>query len=590
MEELGFLVSMVSIILSAGICSVIFNKLKLPPIIGYLIAGILLANFTTVTSESHQIVEILSDMGLVMLMFCIGMELNLEKLKRNGKFAMLVAIIQLPLMVMIGFFCGSLLGLGAGGAIALGGIISGSSTAVVAAVLKMQERITKEEAETLILVTVMEDIGQVIILSMITPIFVGSSVDPMGMVALVGMIVAFMVISLLVGIKFVPRILNWVGNNTSAEVLLIFSIGLCFGLAYLSVSIGLSMAIGSFLMGVVVSQSTFSEHLLEKVEPMKDLFMAIFFISIGFEISIQGFINSLDLAIIIFIIFAISKFSTVFLGYFVGNKSYTDAFVSAVSLMAMGEFAFIIAKEAFDHGAVTAEFYTAVIGAALISMIVLPLISKKMFNVVDHFNKDCPTTLARAGSSLLDVRQDIYDLISPRSVNKDLVLKSLRNSYILAVLVIVIEFIMIGITDGTIEFFRELFTFTEYGNAIAYILFMLINFTLLAIPIKIVISNIKHINLIILEDKEFKYSKHKEFYNGFYKFSSWAIVFIIDFAILFFVPGPFGATGSFYVVPIIIIVFLIAWFFNKAKKDERRMKKAAKKAEKNKSDDEESDE
>ena len=133
MEELEFLVNMTIMLVSAGICSVIFNKLKMPPIIGYLLAGILIVNVLEGPFKitlNGEIIDNLSHLGLVMLMFGIGMELDIDKLKNDGKFAMIVAIIQLPLMVMIGYVSGSFLGLTPSASIALGAIISGSSTGV----------------------------------------------------------------------------------------------------------------------------------------------------------------------------------------------------------------------------------------------------------------------------------------------------------------------------------------------------------------------------------------------------------------------------------------------------------------------------
>ena len=241
MEEMEFLIVMTCLTLLAGLCSVVFSKLKMPPIIGYLSAGIIIANFMTIPESSEYIVEILSDIGLVMLMLCIGLEINISKLRSNGKVAIIASVVQLPLMIVLGYAAGFLLGLDTISALTLGAIISGSSTAVLTAVLKLQDKITKEATEVLILVIIIEDIAQVIILSIISPMFSGASMDVAGIATLVVSIMLFFILSVIIGMKFVPRFLNWIGDNTSAEVLLILSVGLCFGLALLSVEVGLSM-------------------------------------------------------------------------------------------------------------------------------------------------------------------------------------------------------------------------------------------------------------------------------------------------------------------------------------------------------------
>ena len=175
MEEIVMVTALALFTLLAAVCSIIFNKLKLPPLIGYIIAGIVLVNVMFIYQDEEtilaeeEIISLLKDFGLILLMFCIGLEINIKKIRKQGSFAILVAVIQLPLMVLGGFIAGSLLGYDMTQSIVLGAIISGSSTAVVMGVLKSQGKLDKEHIEMLVLITIMEDIGQVIILSMITP-------------------------------------------------------------------------------------------------------------------------------------------------------------------------------------------------------------------------------------------------------------------------------------------------------------------------------------------------------------------------------------------------------------------------------------
>ena len=201
MDELTLLTSLAVFTLLAAVCSIIFNKIKLPALIGYIVAGIIIANLWEVTPESEEVVEILSDIGLVMLMFCIGLEINLRKIRKQGIFAIEVAVIQLPLMVLGGIVGGTIMGFDMVQCICLGAIISGSSTAVVMAVLKSQKRLDKEHIEMLVLITIMEDIGQVIILSMITPIMASNSptIEINSLIVMIVSIIVFMIVSLLVG-------------------------------------------------------------------------------------------------------------------------------------------------------------------------------------------------------------------------------------------------------------------------------------------------------------------------------------------------------------------------------------------------------
>lgn len=564
MEELEFLLNMTYLVLLAGLCSIVFNKLKLPPIIGYLLAGVLICNFIEMPESSEEIIEILSDIGLVMLMYCIGMELNLDKLKRDGRFAILVAVVQLPIMMMAGFMAGQALGYSATAAIALGAIISGSSTAVLLAVLSMQERIDKSTIETLVLVTVIEDIGQVIILSMITPLFAGSSMDMMEMVILIVEIIAFMLISIILGVKVIPKFLDWVGDNTSAEVLLVLSVGMCFLMAYLAVLIGMSMAIGAFLMGVILSQSKFHKEVGEKIEPMKDLFMAIFFIAIGMKVTIDGFIDNIGLAIILFLLFFVAKVFSVFLGYFLGNRPYWECFVCALSMTSMGEFAFIISEEALKYGVITNGVYMAVIGAAILSMVMVPITSRGMFPVIDYFRSHHVRGISTLGNVASQVRADVYAKMESEQFGKKLKGK-LKNSYVCIILIVIIEILFVQFSDVGQEFLYKMFGI-EY---LAYVLFLLINFFVLAIPTATLVLNLKFIERVANSDdlpmKVTSNIQKEGFYRRFNTLGVPFLVCIIDFLILAIVPGPFGTVSSLVIIPIVLVIGLVGIYYNRKK-------------------------
>ena len=275
MDEIQLLTSLAMFLLVAAVCSIVFNKLKLPPLIGYLIAGIVIANTIEITEASESVVEMLSNMGLILLMFCIGLEINLKKLRKQGMFAMKVAVVEIPFMVLGGTVFGSFIGMDPVQSICLGGVIAGSSTAVVLGVLTMQNRLPKDQIETLILVIIMEDISQVIILSMLTPMMAGSELDTGALAAMVCSILAFMTVSIVAGLKLMPRIINWISDNVSPEILTITAVGLAFGMALLANFAGLSVAIGAFLMGMMVASSRKSKDILHEIEPMKNIFMAM---------------------------------------------------------------------------------------------------------------------------------------------------------------------------------------------------------------------------------------------------------------------------------------------------------------------------
>ena len=489
MDETALITSMAVLLLLAAVCSLVSNRLKLPPLIGYLIAGIIIANVWSVDETSQIIVEVLSDMGLIVLMFCIGMEINLKKIRKQGLFAIIVALVQLPSMVLGGVVAGTMLGLDMVQSLCLGGIISGSSTAVVMAVLKTQNRLDKDHIDTIVLITIMEDIGQVIILSLLTPMMSGNELDSVGLAVMVLSIMAVMVVSVVAGVRLVPRFMNWISDNVSFEVLLILSLGMAFGMALLANIVGLSVAIGAFLIGMMISPSRSNKQLNHNFEPMKNVLMSMFFISVGMEISLNQLLDNVPSIIGLYLLYALLKSGTVFLGYWLGGETPRNGFISAISLVAMGEFAFIIAKQALDQGVVDEGFYTTVIGAALVSMIILPMITRSSDRIWDRMVGASPAGALDALRRVNGSRDSLYHGISmsSRRTKKEFRRLMVMN-YIFLLLIILIEILFVLINPALAESAERHIG----GTAVLWSIGMLlINLISIYLPIYMIVSNLR---------------------------------------------------------------------------------------------------
>lgn len=548
MEEVTILLNMTFLLLVAGICSVIFKKLKMPPIIGYLAAGIILANYWIGESEdTEMIVSILSSIGLVLLMFCIGMELNLKKLRKSGTFAIIVALIQLPLMIVGGYLFGMLMGWDVIQSILFGAIISGSSTAVVTAVLKDQGKLSKEDIETIILITVVEDVAQVIILSMMSPMLVGSAMELDSIIWMLLIIIVFMAAAVSIGILFVPRALDWIAAKMPDEILLITALGMCFAMALMSVWIGMSMAIGAFLMGVVVSQANSRSTIEHDITPMKDIFMAMFFISVGLEIAPKGIVDNIILIVLIFAVYAALKAGSVFLAYFVCNRPMRIGFMSSVSLVAMGEFAFIIAKAGLDAGVVSEAFYTSVIGAALVSMVVLPLLSNNSGKICDYVYDHSPKPMINAVHKAECIRDDHYAKMSFSSKSTVSRLKERATfAYVDVLLVVIIEIVFFVFTQDMTNFLHHNMPSLSFNTC--YTIILAVNFVAIAIPLYNLIKNLKFVEKVLIDAERKAEAKGEgnlqrrsiRFYKVFVRINNWTLVFLIDFVILILVPSSIG--------------------------------------------------
>jgi CPA2 family monovalent cation:H+ antiporter-2 len=402
--ETRVVVDLALLLLISGGLSIVFNKIRMPPILGYLAAGIVLGpTMLPALWVEGNTVTLLSDIGIVLLMFYIGLETDIRKLRVTGSKLLFIVCLQMPIVVAAGYLTGVMLGMTTLQAIFLGAIISGTSTAVVVGVLKETKHINKEMAKSIITITIFEDVGQVLILAMAAPLLAGDSPALGSTVNMVLGLILFIGLSVVFGMSLVPRLLDHIGRRYSGEILLIVGVGLCFAMAAISQEMGLSIAIGAFIMGMMVSLSKFSHKMISNVEPAKDLFMAVFFISIGLQITPQLILDNIVLAIIIAAVFVISKIATIWLGSYLANMTARDSFLVATSLIAMGEFAFIIAKTAYEAGAVGQDYYSAVIGAALITMVTMPVIAKKQPQLFDAIVRLVPERIRCALSRIDDL-------------------------------------------------------------------------------------------------------------------------------------------------------------------------------------------
>ncbi len=566
MDEVVLLTALALFTLLAGLCSIVFNKIKLPPLIGYLMAGIIIVNFWHVSAEGQSVISILSDMGLIMLMFCIGMEINLKKIRKQGLFAIEVALVQLPLMVLGGMIAGSMLGFNSVQSLCLGAIISGSSTAVVMAVLKSQNRLDREHIDTLVLITIMEDIGQVIILSMITPILAGTELDTGALIAMIISIVVFMAVSILIGLKLMPRLINWISDNVTSEVVVICAVGLAFGMALLASHVHLSVAIGAFLMGMMIAGSRKSKEINHDIEPMKNIFMAMFFISVGMKISLDTLVSNVGLILIIFILFVALKTATVFLGYWIGNENARLGFISAVSLAAMGEFAFIIAKEALDYSVIDANFYTSVVGAALVSMIALPFLTKYSTSLWDKGAEKCPERLMSSFRGINRRRDAVYGWLSEttKKSRKDFSARMAR-SYFQFIIILLIEVTFYMVTSPVVEWLVA-----QFGSqpVVWNALMLLINFILIFLPTYKLIGNIKFVDRAIIDSKWKRRERGMDVLNDrFLRTSTLILAVFIDIIILMIVPNNLGVWEHIAVFAVALVILLI-WNRRRLKKEE----------------------
>jgi monovalent cation:H+ antiporter-2, CPA2 family len=406
--ETNLLFNITLMLVIAGVCSILLKRIKLPSIIGYIFAGFLLGPYIfpeVVVDQS--LVTIFADIGIVLLMFYIGLELNLGGLKKVASYAAIIVVVEMSLMVIIGYSLGTILGYPMAQSLLIGVVISCASTAVVLGVMRENKSIDDKLSRAVTGILILEDIGLIIILAIASPIM-GTTTSGSIWQTLV-IIAMFIGLTVVVGLTIIPRLMEWVSRHYAGEILFLVGAGFAFGLAAIASYLGLSEAIGAFLAGILISQADCCQIVIRKVEPMKEMFMAIFFLSIGLQLDPTLMWNGLVLAIIIATVFVLGKVLSVGIGCMVANFKTRSSFLVATSLLAMGEFSFVVAKQALDSGIIDGGIYASIIGAAVITMVLLPLVSKNSSKIFDALVKRMPQkvfiTLDRIENSRLEVRK-----------------------------------------------------------------------------------------------------------------------------------------------------------------------------------------
>ncbi len=487
--ETIFLIDVTLLMIVAGFISLLFARLRQPAVIGYLAAGIILGPaFPLHLVKEVDLVQLLANLGIILLMFSIGLELNLKKLKEMGMSVVLAGSIEVGLMIALGYVLGLFMGWTGVQSLFLGAVMAGSSTAVVTAVLAEMGSIKKEYAGTIMGVLIVEDFASILILTLVSPSVTGVALTLGEVVRTITFITLFIAISLILGMAVVPRALDWINRRFPSETLLLVSLGLCFGMSLISLSLGLSVAIGAFIMGVIISQSACVDRVVSKSAPIKEMFLAVFFVSIGMLIDPLLVWNNLAVALLIAGVFVIGK--TVFVSFaaYLSNLEASTSITVGMAMVAMGEFSYVIAQLGMNANVVSPSFYSTVIGASLVTMLIMPLWTRSSARAIELGTKWLPSPLVDQVRQVEKLRSSVRQRLQHSPELRKEVRKEV--SWIL----VDITFLFVVVVLGRLIGFGTALAFLEtWVPSIPYIIFVEL---LIALIIPPTISIIKRVNKI----------------------------------------------------------------------------------------------
>src|SRR5687768_3490737 len=368
-----FLRDLALILGTAALATVLFQRFRLPVIVGYLVSGFLVGPLTPwPVVKDPESIRTLAELGVVLLMFSIGLEFRLRKLARLGVRVALAALVEVGLMLLLGFGAARLLGWELLPSLLTAGIVAISSTMVVSRTLE-DARADRRLKDIVFGVLVMEDLAAILLIAIFTTIASGDQLSGPMLASTLGL---FLLLLMVGGMLIVPRAINAALAFRRPETTLIASLGICFGLAVLSVAAGYSVALGGFIAGTLVAESGKHRIIEESIRSVRDMFAAIFFVAIGMLLDPAAMLGAWVAIVILTLLVLIGKTVGVTAGVFLAGYGTRDAIRSGMSLAQIGEFSFVIAGLGAAQASGSKELFAVAVGVATITAFTTPIFSR----------------------------------------------------------------------------------------------------------------------------------------------------------------------------------------------------------------------
>ena len=403
MGEVPALVTDLALILVvAGIVTLLFKKLKQPLVLGYVVAGFLVSPHMPYTASvvDSENIHLWSDLGVMFLLFSLGLDFSFKKILKMGASPIITTCTTIFCMSMLGVLVGHLFGWAKMDCIFLGGMLAMSSTTIIYKAFDDLGLRQQQFAGRVMSVLILEDILAIVMMVLLSAIASGKELGGSEMLGSVWKIVFFLVLWLVVGIFAIPIFLRRVRYLINNEVLLIVSLGLCCAMAVFSTKVGFSSAFGAFIMGSILAETIEADKIIKLVEPVKNLFGAIFFVSVGMLVDPKILV---EYALPIFILVMTILIGQAIFGTFsfmLGGESLKSAIRCGFAMAQIGEFSFIIASLGLSLGVIGDFLYPVVVAVSVITTFLTPYMIRFATPVYAHLEKRLPNKLIRSMNHL----------------------------------------------------------------------------------------------------------------------------------------------------------------------------------------------
>lgn len=394
MSHLPLLIQDLALILIvAGITTLLFKRLKQPVVLGYLLAGLLVSPgfslFPTV-SDTHNI-RLWAEIGVIFLLFNLGLEFSFKKLMRIGGTASVTALIEITAMLLIGFSLGQALGWPLMDCIFLGGILSVASTTIIIRTFDEMNLKGKRFANLVLGVLIVEDLVAVVLMVLLSTIAASRQFAGTEMLLSVVKLIFFLLLWFMAGIFFIPTFFRWTRRLLNDETMLVVSLGLCLMMVILAFKAGFSPALGAFIMGSILAETTQAERIEQLIRPVKDLFGAVFFVSVGMLINPDVLVNYAGPITIITIAFILSKIFSVTSGALIAGQPLKTSVYAGMSMGQIGEFSFIIASMGITLNVTGDYLYPIAVAVSVLTTFTTPYMVQLALPLYSSIDKHLPS-------------------------------------------------------------------------------------------------------------------------------------------------------------------------------------------------------
>ena len=464
----GLIEDLALILITAAITTLLFRRIKQPLVLGYIIAGLLVGPHLSLTPTVVDTanVKTLAEIGVIFLLFSLGLEFSFKKLVRVGGAASITAFVEIVFITMTGYALGKWMRWSTMDSLFLGGMLASSSTTIILKAFDELGVKTKQYARIVFGVLIVEDIVVILLMVLLSTVAVTQQFEGAEMLYTVAKLLFFLALWFIAGIFLIPTFLKRVKKYLDEETLLILSIGLCLGMVVVATQVGFSAELGAFIMGSILAETTKAEKIEGIMKPVKDLFGAIFFVSVGMLIDPESIVEYRWPVLWITLLTLFGKLISTTFGALLSGQPLKQAIHVGMSMAQIGEFAFIVATLGLSLGVISDFLFPVAVGASAITTFTTPYMIRFAPKVHAFLERNLPERVLRLLNNYSSSTQKIQAESDWKKVLKAYINITVTNGIVLLALMLLTTNFLIPFLNKSIE---DPITRSTVGLAVSFI-------------------------------------------------------------------------------------------------------------------------